>query len=161
MTLISPDSKWPLLYNKWTFRDKTRNYCSGVCTLTAQRAKLASIKFSFSKKATKLETLFPLIWCLLRKCQIKWKILWPLQNFRTLLEIFLCVANSCQPVIVTVNFSSGQWNLIKKTLPDIANTSNMFLTFSVKVDSSSQKITLTLVKIDSNTIFNLKDFRPF
>ena len=32
------------------------------------------LKFSFFKKATKFETMFHLIWRLLRKCQIKWKM---------------------------------------------------------------------------------------
>ena len=40
------------------------------------------LKFRFSKKATKFETISHLIWCLLIDC---FKFLWPFQNVRTLL----------------------------------------------------------------------------
>ena len=33
-----------------------------------------SVKFSFSKKTTKFEAIFHLLWRLLTKCQIKWEI---------------------------------------------------------------------------------------
>ena len=35
---------------------------------------LMLLKFRFSKKATKFETISHMIWCLLCKCQIKWEI---------------------------------------------------------------------------------------
>ena len=50
--------------------------------------RLVLLKFRFSKKATKFETISHMIWRLLSKCQIKWEIvsnfLWPFQNVRTL-----------------------------------------------------------------------------
>ena len=45
--------------------------------------ELQVLKFSFSKKATKFETIFHLIWHFLSKLQIKWKIV---SNFVFFLE---------------------------------------------------------------------------
>ena len=53
------------------------------------------LKFRFSKKATKFETISHVIWRLLRKCQIKWEIvsnfcgLFRMSEFYVLLLIFL------------------------------------------------------------------------
>ena len=59
------------------------HYCTHLCqlddrfTITTIDAQPRSslVKFRFSKKATKFETISHLIWRLLSKCQIKWEII--------------------------------------------------------------------------------------
>ena len=41
---------------------------------TYKYTKILVLKFRFSKKATKFETISHMIWRLLSKCQIKWEI---------------------------------------------------------------------------------------
>ena len=69
------------------FLDVINCFCNGAWNSLYYVKHLDIVKFRFSKKATKFETISHMIWRLLSKYQIKWdcfKFLWPFQNVRIL-----------------------------------------------------------------------------
>ena len=66
------------------------NYFTSAETLSIYVSKnILSVKFRFSKKATKFETISHMIWCLLSKCQIKWDIVSNFWDFLRMSELYI------------------------------------------------------------------------